>query len=92
MRASVGSTYPLIGNRIGAGDMFVSWALKSVEDTHTEIFDGLGQPRRLGVSVRRDVDGQQRDNLLISSRYRQKDGALGETHRGLPLHGPNASS
>lgn len=59
MRASVGASYPLIGNRSGIGDIFGSWALKSVEDTHTEIFvDGLGQA--VAVEIELLYDGRQR--------------------------------
>ena len=59
MRASLGQTYPLIGNRIGIGDIFGSWALKSVEETQTEIFiDGLGQS--VAVEIELLYDGRQR--------------------------------
>ncbi len=59
MRASLGLSYSLIGNRIGVGDMFGSWALKSIEDTQTEIFvDGLGQA--VAVDIELLYDGRAR--------------------------------
>lgn len=59
MRAALGQTYSLIGNRLGVGDMFGSWALKSVEETHTEIYiDGLGQA--VAVDLELIYDGRAR--------------------------------
>lgn len=59
LRANLGQSYPLIGNRTGVGDMFGSWALKEVEETHTEIFiDGLGQC--VAVELSMIYDGRNR--------------------------------
>jgi hypothetical protein len=55
MRSSVGMSYPLVGNRVGIGDVFGRWLIQSVEDTHTEIFvDGLGQAVEVEVELQYD--------------------------------------
>lgn len=59
LRASIGTSMPLVGNRVSFGDIFGRWALKSVEDSHSEIFiDGVGQ--KVEVNVELLFDGQGR--------------------------------
>lgn len=66
MRSSLGESYPMIGNRVGIGDILGSWALSSVEETHTEIFiDGLGQS--VMVEVELMYDGRQRTSAAASA-------------------------
>lgn len=61
LRSSLGQTYSLVGNRLGVGDMFGSWALQTVEETHTEIFiDGLGQA--VAVELEMIYDGRNRSS------------------------------
>lgn len=59
LRASVGSSMPLVGNRVSFGDVFGRWALKSVSDDHSVIFiDGVGQ--QISVDLELWFDGQGR--------------------------------
>jgi hypothetical protein len=61
MRASVGSSYGFVGNRVGIGDILGVWMLDSVEDTQTEIFvDGLGQAVEVGMEFK--YDGRSRSS------------------------------
>jgi phage protein U len=59
LRSAVGTSMPLVGNRVAFGDMFGRWALKSLEDGHEEIFvDGVGQ--KIEVSMELLFDGKGR--------------------------------
>ncbi|MEE7478406.1 phage tail protein [Methylobacterium hispanicum] len=59
LRAALGQSYPLLGNRLSAGDMLGRWALEAVEDTQTEIFvDGFGQA--VSVDMELVYDGRTR--------------------------------
>lgn len=59
LRAAVGESMPLVGNKISVGDVFGRWALKSVSDDHSEIFiDGVGQ--QIEVSMELMFDGPGR--------------------------------
>ena len=50
---------PLIGNRLSFGDVFGRWALKSIDDSHSEIFiDGLGQQIEVGMELLFDGQGR----------------------------------
>lgn len=66
LRAAVGDSLPLIGNRVTFGEIIGRWALKSVEDAHEEIFvDGLGQ--KIEVSMELIFDGQGRSAAAASA-------------------------
>lgn len=66
MRAAVGTSMPLIGNRVAFGDIFGRWALKSIEDGHEEIFiDGLGQ--KIEVTMELLFDGPGRSASAASA-------------------------
>jgi phage protein U len=59
LRAAVGQSMTLVGNRVAVGDVFGAWALKSVENEETEIWvDGVGQA--ITVSLELLHDGPQR--------------------------------
>lgn len=59
LRAAVGTSLPLIGNRVAFGDMFGRWVLKSIEDGQEDIFvDGVGQ--KVDVSMELLFDGKGR--------------------------------
>lgn len=59
LRASVGESMPLVGNRLSFGDVFGRWALKSVGDDHSEIYvDGVGQ--QISVDMELLFDGRGR--------------------------------
>jgi phage protein U len=66
LRASLGLSYPILGNRIGIGDVLGSWVLNSVEETHTEIFvDGIGQVVQVDLELL--YDGRQRTPAAASA-------------------------
>lgn len=66
MRSNLGSSYPLIGNRVGIGDILGEWALRSVEETQTDIFvDGLGQS--IAVEIELLYDGRARTPLAAAA-------------------------
>lgn len=55
LRASVGLSMPLVGNRVAVGDMFDAWALKSVENEESEIWiDGVGQAITVAIEIMYD--------------------------------------
>ncbi len=59
LRAAVGTSMPLVGNRLAFGDVLGRWALKSVGDDHSEIFiDGVGQ--QISVDLELWFDGPGR--------------------------------
>jgi len=59
LRAAVGQSQQLVGNRLSIGDMFGRWALKSIEATHEHIFvDGVGQ--KIDVQMELIFDGRGR--------------------------------
>lgn len=59
LRAAIGTTMPLVGNRLLVGDVLGNWALKSIEDGQDEIFvDGVGQ--KIEVEMELWFDGRRR--------------------------------
>lgn len=59
MRAAVGKSNPLIGNALGFGSVLGNWALKTFEETKTEIHPtGEGQKIEVEMSFVFDPDEQ----------------------------------
>jgi phage protein U len=66
LRASVGLSLPLLGNRIAVGDVFGLWALKSVQNEESEIWiDGVGQA--ITVAIELMHDGPRRPPSVASA-------------------------
>lgn len=62
MRAAVGLRFPLLGTGFGIGDMFGFWVLKSIEDSHSEIYsNGVGQ--KIETQIELIFDGPSRTAL-----------------------------
>ena len=65
VRAAIGTSMVLVGNRLGVGDMFGRWALKSIEDSQEEIFvDGVGQ--KISVEMELLFDGPGRTSAAAA--------------------------
>lgn len=68
MRAALNepTSFPLIGNRAGLGDVFGRWALQSLGETQTEIGpDGVGQ--KIEVEIELIFDGRSRSAGALSA-------------------------
>lgn len=69
LRAAVGSSHVLVGNRVAVGDMFGRWAVKSVSDDQTEIFiDGVGQQVEVEIELLYDGPGRSQSVASVIAR------------------------